>query len=519
MSLIDEAEKKRFIAFISLLNDPKAGTKKNPVKIKWLPWQFEHMCNIMCRVDAHGKRLVKESYVEVPRKQGKTTMLAAMLLYMLFMKDSRGQELYSAANSRDQASLIFNMMCSMIRSNPALMKRCRIYESKKMISRPDTESFFRALSADSSTAHGLNPSFVVYDELHEAKSRDLYDVLKTGMGAREEPLFVTITTAGEAPIAGNVCWELHEYARKIIEGSVENDKFYPVIYAASEDDDIYDEATWYKANPSLGYHRKIEEFREQARIAKDVPAAERAFKRLYLNMWIGSDDSWVSFSSWLKTAGVVDPEALNGRRCYAGLDLSSTQDITAFVLMFPMDGDDEYVTIPFFWIPQDKLLDRKDGVDYYMWSEQGYVDVCPGSVIDYKYIIHKIEALSKEYNIQEIAYDRWGAAKLRIDLEERGFTMVEFGQGYASMSPPMQELVRLVLDKNLAHGNNPVLNWMASNMVAETDAAGNIKPSKAKSVNKIDGMVALIMGLDRAIKWKQNANVYERRAPRSVNLP
>ena len=516
--MIDEKKKERFVRFISLLIDPKGGTKKNPKYIKWMPWQLELMSDIMCSVDDDGLRLVREAYIEICRKNGKTTMLAAICLYQLFCEPDMGQEIYSIANSRDQASILFQMMAAMIRANPALLKRCRIMESKKQITRPDTESFYRALSADASTAHGLNPNFVVADEIHEMKSRELFDTMKSGMGSRAVATLVSITTAGEKPVEGNLCWDTHQYAKKIIDGSVVNPRFYAAIFAADMDDDIYDESVWKKANPALGYHRNIEEFREYARLAKEIPSVERSFRRLYLGQWLSSDEVWVSYQSWLASAGTVDLERLKGRKCYAGLDLSSTTDITALVLVFPEQGEEKFAVLPFFWIPQAKLVDRKDGVDYFSWSEQGFVNVCEGEVIDYNYVIGKLEELSKEYNIREVAYDRWGAAKLRVDLEDRGFTMIDFGQGYQSMSPPMKELVRLVLEQKLAHGNNPVLNWMANNLIVESDAAGNMKPSKAKSTNKIDGMVALIMGLDRAIKWAQNASIYERRAPRSITV-
>ena len=516
--MIDEREKARFVKFISLLNDPKQGTRKHPVRITWMPWQLEIMTSIMCDFDENGNRLIREAYIEICRKNGKTTMLAALCLYQLFCCDDMGQEIYSIANSRDQAGVLFQMMASMIRSNPALLKRCRISDSKKAIARPDTDSFYKALSSDASTAHGLNPSFVVADEVHEMKSRELFDTMKSGMGARAAATLVTITTAGDRPIDGNLCWDLHVYAKKLIEGSVENPHYFAAIFAADEDDDIFSEDVWKRANPALGYHRNIEEFREYARLAREIPSVERSFRRLYLGQWLSADESWVSFQSWLASEGDVDREALKGRKCYAGLDLSSTTDITALVLVFPEVGEERFRCLPFFWIPQSKMFDRKDGVDYFAWEQQGLINVCPGEVIDYNYVIREIERLNEEYNIQEIAYDRWGASKLRIDLEERGFTMVEFGQGYASMSPPMKELVRLVLEKKMEHGGNPILNWMAQNMVAEVDASENMKPSKKLSTNRIDGMVALIMGLDRAIKWMQSADVYERRAPRSISI-
>lgn len=518
--MIDQAKADHVLRFVRLLKDPKGGSILSRPCIKWLPWQEKFFVDIFATVNEDGSRQYREAFVEIPRKNGKTTMIAACVVYQLFCSPEYGQEIYSAANDRDQASLVFNMAASMIRANPALKKRCKIFDATKRIVRHETESFYKALSRESATAHGLNPSFVIYDELHEAKSRDLYDVLKTGMGARREPLFVTITTAGTD--LQSLCYELYQYGKKVQAGDVEDPTFYPLIYEAEDADDIWDERVWRKANPSAGAFRDLEEIRAYAQRAKVLPTLEVSFRHLYLNQWVQSLTRWIRRDAWNATAGVVKYADLLGRKCYAGLDLGSTDDFCALVLVFPFE-DGTFSVLPFFWVPEERLKQRrKGGIDLVPWVRAGVLEATPGEVTDYNFILRRIEMLRADFEISEIAFDRWGAAKLRADIENAlsgsGTTLVQFGQGFASMSPPSKELERLILEHGIRHGNHPVLDWMAENAVVRIDPAGNIKPDKEKSPEKIDGIVALVMGLDRAIRWRENQSVYETRTPRVIRF-
>jgi len=432
------------------------------------------------------------------------------------MCDEYGQEIYSAANDREQASLVFNMAASMIRVNPALLKHCRIYDSSKRIVRADTESFYKALSRESATAHGLNPSFVIYDELHEAKNRDLFDVLKTGMGTRAEPLFVMITTAG-SDIKG-MCYEQYRYACQVHDGLVVDPTYYPLIFEAAETDDIWAEATWLKANPSAGAFRDLDEIRRYAQRVKVLPTLELSFRRLYLNQWVQDLTRWMKRAHWKACGLPLRMAQLAGRPCYAGLDLSSTDDFSALVLLFPFD-DGTFEVLPFFWIPQARLSQRrKNGVALDPWVRQGLLEVTPGEVVGYNFILACLDRLKNDYDIQEVAFDRWGAAKLRADIENIGFNLVQFGQSFGSVSAPMKELERLIIDKQIRHGDHPVLSRMADNVVARVDPAGNIKPDKDKRAEKIDGIVVLIMGLDRTIRWRDTQSVYETRDMRVITF-
>ena len=290
--------------------------------------------------------------------------------------------------------------------------------------------------------------------------------------------------------------------------------FYPVIYGLSDEDDWNDEKNWYKANPSLGYTISIDRVRDAYREALDNPAEENVFKQLRLNIWTNSAVAWIPEHIYDRGNQKIDYASLLGRDCFAGLDLSSTSDITALVLVFPPRTEEEkYIVLPFFWLPEEtlELRCRRDHVLYDVWERQGYILTTEGNVIHYGFIERFIEQLGEKYHIIEIAYDRWNATQMVQNLEDMGFTMVPFGQGFKDMSPPSKELYKLLMEGNIIHGGNPVLKWMAQNVVMRQDPAGNIKPDKERSVEKIDGIVALIMGLDRCIRSIPPTSVYDER--------
>ena len=365
------------------------------------------------------------------------------------------------------------------------------------------------------TKHGLNVSGLVLDEVHAQPNRKLYDVLTKGSGdAREQPLYFLITTAGTD--RESICYELHQKAKDILAGRKIDPTFYPVVYGLSDDDDWHDEKNWYKANPSLGQTITIERVRDMYRDALDNPAEENVFKQLRLNMWVSGLTRFIPEYIYDLGKAPIDMRSLEGRDCYGGLDLSSTGDITAFVLMFPpRDETEKYVMLPFFWIPEDTIpiRVRRASVPYDVWHKQGYLNATEGNVIHYGFIERFIHDLGEKYHILEIAFDRWGATQMTQDLEGMGFTVVPFGQGYASMSPPTKEFYKLLMEGRIQHGGNPVMRWMAGNVVVDTDSAGNIKCTKARSPEKIDGIVAAIMALDRAVRHEsvQQGSVYDDR--------
>ena len=464
-------------------------------------------------VKADGKRQFRSAYVEIPKKNGKSELAAAIALYLLYGDGEASAEVYGCANDRSQASIVFDVAKRMVEKCPALLKRSKIAAATKRIVNYRNAGFYQVLSAETGTKHGLNISGLVFDEIHAQPNRKLYDVMTKGSGdAREQPLFFIITTAGTDK--ESICYELHTKALDIMNGRKSDPSFYPVIYGLSDEDDWNDEKNWYKANPSLGYTISIDRVRDAYREALDNPAEENVFKQLRLNIWTNSAVAWIPEHIYDRGNQKIDYTSLLGRDCYAGLDLSSTSDITALVLVFPPRTDGEkYIVLPFFWLPEEtlELRCRRDHVLYDVWERQGYILTTEGNVIHYGFIERFIEQLGEKYHIIEIAYDRWNATQMVQNLEDMGFTMVPFGQGFKDMSPPSKELYKLLMEGNIIHGGNPVLKWMAQNVVMRQDPAGNIKPDKEKSVEKIDGIVALIMGLDRCIRSSPPSSVYDTR--------
>ena len=442
--------------------------------------------------------------------------LAAAVALLLTCGDGEERaEVYGCAADRQQATIVFDVAADMVRMCPALNKRVKILASQKRIIYTPTNSFYQVLSAEAYSKHGFNIHGVVFDELHTQPDRKLFDVMTKGSGdARMQPLYFLITTAGTD--TNSICYETHQKAKDILEGRKIDPTFYPVIYGAAEDDDWTDPEVWKKANPSLGITVGIDKVQAACESARQNPGEENAFRQLRLNQWVKQSIRWMPLEKWDGCSFAVNPDELEGRVCYGGLDLSSTTDITAFVLVFPPnDEDDKYYIMPFFWIPEDtmELRVRRDHVPYDVWHKQGFLETTEGNVVHYGYIEKFIENLGTRYNIREIAFDRWGAVQMVQNLEGMGFTVVPFGQGFKDMSPPTKELMKLTLEQKLAHGGHPVLRWMMDNIYIRTDPACNIKADKEKSTEKIDGAIATIMGLDRAIRCGNDntSSVYDER--------
>ena len=467
-----------------------------------LEWQEQIIRDLFGVLKPNGYRQFNTAYVEIPKKMGKSELAAAVALLLCCGDNEERAEVYGCAADRQQASIVFEVAADMVRMCPALSKRVKINASmKRMIFQP-TNSFYQVLSAEAYSKHGFNIHGVVFDELHTQPNRKLFDVMTKGSGdARMQPLYFLITTAGTD--THSICYETHQKAKDILEGRKIDPTFYPVIYGAEESDDWTDPKVWKKANPSLGITVGIDKVKAACESAKQNPAEENSFRQLRLNQWVKQAVRWMPMDKWNACSFNVNEEELHGRVCYGGLDLSSTTDITAFVLIFPpLDEEDKYHILSYFWLPEDNLTLRvnRDHVPYDVWQRQGYLKTTEGNVVHYGFIEKFIEELGKKYNIREIAFDRWGAVQMVQNLEGMGFTVVPFGQGFKDMSPPTKELMKLTLEQKIAHGGHPVLSWMMDNIYVRTDPAGNIKPDKEKSTEKIDGAVALIMALDRAIR-------------------
>lgn len=507
--MYDEKKAEKVIKFVKLLKHTKGRWAGQ--RFQLLPWQDELLRKLFGTVDENGYRVYRKCYVEIGKKNGKSELGAAIALYLLVADGEYGAEIYSAACDREQASIVYNVAASMVEQEQQLKKRLKVIRSTKRIIYPAMNSFYHVLSADAYTKHGYNIHGVIFDELHAQPNRELWDVLTEGAGdARTQPLVFVITTAGYD--RNSIGWEVHEYARKVRDGIIDDPHFLPVIYGLEEDEDWRDEQNWYKANPSLGYIIDIEKLRAAYKEAENIPAKQNLFRRLRLNQWVHQQTRFLPMQFWDLCSGKVDVKDLKGRVCYAGLDLASSVDIAAFAKVFPRE--DGFDILMRFWIPEENMRERslRDKVPYDVWVRDGFIKATPGNVIDYKTIENDILRDAEIYNIREIAFDRWGAVQLVQNLEAEGLTVVPIGQGFKSMSPPTKELLKLVMSKKIRHGGNPVLRWMADNMAVTMDAAENIKPDKKKSTERIDGMVALIMALDRAIRHKDKIkSVYDER--------
>ncbi len=469
--------------------------------LKLRDWQKDIVRGIY-GTDESGTRLVRTALITTPRKQGKSLMASALALcHLVGPEAERRGQVYSAAADREQASIIFKELEAFILSVPEFSERCSIQSFRKTISDNVTGSIYTALTADGRKAHGLSPSFMIFDELAQAKDRELYDNLTTGTGARKEPLMIVIST--QSPESMHVMSELVDYSEKITDGTLPPDKtFFGCVYKADDDADIWDEKVWHACNPALGDFRSLDEMRNFAEQAKKIPAKESTFRALYLNQRVDAAARWIS-SEMFRECTCDNMPDLSGRECYAGLDLSSTQDLSALSLCFVPTFDGEpYYTLHYSWCPKDaiKTRSKRDRVPYDLWAKQCYIEATPGSVIDYDFVLKRVEQIAKKYKLKAILFDRWGAARIVKSLTDAGHDVFEFGQGFASMSPPSKELEKLILSQKIVFPDNPVLSWCFSNVVAETDAAGNVKPSKKRSKEKIDLCVSTIMALDGTIR-------------------
>jgi phage terminase large subunit-like protein len=450
----------------------------------------------------------------VPRKNGKSEMAAGVALYLAIADGEPGAEVYSSATKRDQARIVFDAAKAMVRQNPELREHVTSHRNNMSVARMQTK--FEPLSAEGDTLDGLNPHGNIVDELHAHKSRLVWDVLATAMGARRQPLTLAITTAGVYDPT-SIGWELHEYAQQVLEGVFTDESFFAFIAAMDEGDDWRDPEIWLKANPNLGVSVKWDSIEELCERAKRTPSFLNTFLRLHGNLWTQQVTRWLSIEDWRAAPDRADEADLIGRRCWGGLDLSSRLDFTAFALVFP-DTDGYYDLLMRLWIPEDRLRERAlRHSDFAAWAQEGWIRTTPGDVIDYDFITRQILEDAEWFDIAELAYDPWNATQTALTLADSELTMVEFRQGYKSMSEPCKELEKLVVSKRLRHGDNPALTWMANNVAVTEDPSGNIKMAKDKSAEKIDGMVATAMALGRAIIHEdEGPSVYASRGLRSV---
>jgi phage terminase large subunit-like protein len=514
----DKSRALEVIEFISLLHltDDFYG---KPFVLQ--DWEHDIIWDVYGTVNNKGYRQYSYSYLEIPKKNGKTTLIAGLGLYHLAC-DPPGGQIYCCAADREQAGLTYHAAIQMIEQDEGLQELFKITDSKKTIVNRQTGTFLKVLSAEAYTKHGINPTVVIFDELHAQPNRDLWDVMTFGAGAaRKETLYWIITTAGDDPDRKSVGWEQHEYARKIRDGEHTDPYWHVKIYGAPEDADIFDEKIWYEVNPSLGVSIDIDKVRLEATGAHNDPAKEKLFRWLRLNQWVSLKRvGWLPLSLWDSTVGKWGVSDLIGKKCYAGLDLSSTTDLTGLVLIFPpQDGVDDFRYISEGWIPEDSMRERvhRDSVPYDRWVNQKYLHSTPGCIIDYGFIESRIMQINQQYNLMALGTDPWNSRMLTQRLSNQGITVIEVAQNMLMLSPAMKETERLLRSGQMTHDNNPVSRWCFGNVNIAVDGNENIKPMKNKSEERIDLSVAQIICMALMIRMGANKTIcYENRGMRSL---
>ena len=515
--MFDEIKAQRAVDFFRRYLSHTTG-KWDGKPFTLLPWQEDLLRKMYGTVDASGRRQYRTVFVFVPKKNGKSELASGVALYGLMADGEKGAEVYSAAGDREQAAIVYNTAVKMIRANRQLRTRCRIRESTKRVSVPKTNSFWRVLSSESKTKHGLNVSTAIIDELHVV-SNELYEVLTQGAGdAREQPLTFMISTAGDDK--SSPCYEEYKRAKRVISGEIIDPTYLAVIYEAPDGSAWDDEKTWIAANPSIGHTIDIASLRQACLKAKEIPRLEAAFKQLRLNIWSSGPSKWLRRDRWDALSASIKLDDFKKQSCYGALDLSTTTDLSAFALVFHQQIDGRSIFYPFLklYCPAEgiKFRSRKDHVPYQEWMRKGYLTATPGDVIDYAYIKADVKQAMDQFDVRQINVDRWNSSQLVVDLQTEGAPIATFGQGFASMSAPTKELEKLILAGQISHDGNPAMSWMIDNVTVKTDEAGNFKPDKKKSIERIDGVVAMIMALDG---WLRNPNVksiYESQGVKTV---
>ena len=501
----------RAIGFIEKLKHTKGKWAGQRFKLE--SWQQFILWNIFGWMKADGTRRFRYVYVEIARKNGKTALSAGIGLYMLFADGEARPEVYSAATVKDQARICFSDAVEIVKKTDlknylSPYRNSIVYELKGGTMKP--------LSSDYGTHDGLNPSCGIIDEFHAHKDSGMFDVIKSAFGARRQPLMFIITTAGFNK--NGACYAYRSNVIKILQGINEDDSLFGIIYTLDSKEEWDNPKMWIKSNPNLGVSVFPEYLADQVNDAKNRPEAVRNVMTKNINLWVDAEKTWILDDMWQKCIGTTDIKSLRGCKCWGGLDLSNVSDITAFVLLF--HENEKFQLLPFFWIPEDKMLEkiRKENINYDKWSSLGFVKVTAGNVLDYDFVKADILQIAEIYDLQSTAYDRWNASQTIIDLQNEGMECSPFGQGYGSMGAPTKEFEKMVLTEKIEHFGNPVLRWMMASTVVKTDPAGNIKPDKEKSSQKIDGIVASIMALGEwmTAQAEEDNNPYNQRGMLSL---
>lgn len=460
------------------------------------PWQKDDIIRpLFGWKDKDGLRRYRTCYVEIPRKNGKSNLSAAIALYMLFADGEPGAEVISAAGDRGQANIVFHIAQEMIANNRHLRQRAKV--TRNMIEFPERSSWYKSISAEAYTKHGLNCHAVIMDELHTQPNDELTRVLQTSMGARRQPLFIALTTAGHD--RSSICYEFHEYAQKVLDGVIEDDTFLPVLYCADPDDDWQDEEVWKKANPGYGSICKKGYFEQAVKNAKANPSMVNSFLRLHLNIWTSAETAWIPDDIWMKGSDPIPFDLLPSLPCYGGLDLASTQDLTAFALLFRDDVRDCFYLLVHQFVNSEKAYTKKlsAGIDYVAFEREGDITITPGNVTDYRIVKNYILEQCAKYDVRSIGYDPHFSTYIVSELEADNVVMNKMAQNITTMNGPTKEFEMAVMRGEIIHGGNRCLRWQMGCAVVYTDVNENKRVTKEKQDNKkVDGVIASIIAMN-----------------------
>lgn len=490
----------------------KGALAGKPIRLD--PWQKFWTAVLYGWRRADGRRRFTRAYEEVARKNGKSTWKGPQGAYLFMMDGEPGAEVYAVATTREQAMTVFKPAFENFkrwrRQSAGVARSFRIFEGLNQERIEAGSSVFKPIASNADAQDGFNPSAVLYDELHAQKSREQWDVLESGFGARSQPLLSAITTAGF--ILDGICTEVRSYLVSVLEARRADDDLFGYIYTLDEGDDPFDERTWIKANPGLGSSKGIDYMRGMARKAKALPSALANFKTKDLNIWCNDAEGWIDLSVWDKGGKKFCAELLAGRECYGGLDLASTRDLTAFALVFPpKDGGGDWYAIVRTWCPRAKVDEQADdAAPYDRWEKEGWLTVTDGNVTDYQPVAAAILDAIATYDVREIGFDRWNAQQLSNELIEREVPLVEVPQNTGGMYPGSKKLEELIYGRRLRHAANPVLRWAVGNVSLLYDSNENFRPDKKRSRPKgrIDPAVAVVMALSRAVAYVEEESSF-----------
>ena len=517
------AESGQFVCdFMELLTIPETG---KPMRL--MAWQRDAIMEFYSQVNDRGLRSYRYLYLEIPKKNGKSGMAAGLGLYHTFADGERSGEVYVCAADRENAGIVFDASLKMLDACPSLKKRARVIESQRIIKDMVSGTVYKVMSSEAYSKHGYKPSCVIFDELHSQPNWELWDIMTFGAGAaREQPCWIVLTTAGDDPDRKSIGWEVHEKAKNILAARAgdtdqeDNPAWLPIIYGY-EGDDIYNEENWFQANPSLGITISLETVRQEALDARQSPGVERLFRWLRLNQWISVKEvGWLPLTLWDKTVDREGRERLAGKKCYLGLDLAVTNDLTAVSAVFPPQEDVERWTAIFeAWIPGDMVRERerRDHVPFRQWERDGWLHITDGDAADYDAIEARILDMARRYRVEAVGTDPWNSRMLTQRLMQAGLDVVEIPQTMAGMSPAMKDIERLLRRGEMEHEASPVGRWCFGNVRVSMDGNENIKPMKNKSTDRIDVTVSWIVAVAMARqRTSMVPNVYEHMRPRMI---